>query len=41
MSEQNRTREVRDVRGFESVALRDFGRLVITQGEEESLTIEA
>ena len=41
MNEQNQTRETRDVRGFASVALRDFGRLVITQGEEESLTIDA
>ncbi len=41
MNEQKWTSEVRDVQGFESVALRDFGRLVITQGEEESLTIEA
>ena len=41
MNEQNQAKEVRDVRGFASVALRDFGRLVITQGEEESLTIEA
>ena len=41
MNEQDRTSEERDVQGFSSVALRDFGRLVITQGEEESLTIEA
>ena len=41
MNEQNWTSEVRDVQGFETVVLRDFGRMVITQGEEESLTIEA
>ena len=33
--------EKRDVSGFDQVALTGFGELVIKQGEEESLTIEA
>jgi len=33
--------ESRDVEGFSQIDLRDFGRLVITQGPEESLAIEA
>jgi hypothetical protein len=30
----------RDVSGFDSVALLGFGRVIITQGDEESLTVE-
>ncbi len=33
--------ESRDVRNFNNVVLKDFGRLQITQGDNESLTIEA
>jgi hypothetical protein len=33
--------ESRDVEGFSQIDLRDFERLVISQGPEESLTIEA
>jgi hypothetical protein len=33
--------ESRDVEGFSQIDLRDFGRLVITQGPEEALAIEA
>ena len=33
--------ETREVSGFDRVALAGFGDLVLTQGEEESLTIEA
>jgi hypothetical protein len=32
--------EDRDVSGFDSVALLGFGRVIITQGDEESLTVE-
>ncbi len=32
--------EDRDVSGFDSVALTGFGRVIITQGDEESLTVE-
>ena len=33
--------ESRDVSGFNSVSLSGIGRAIITQGDEESLTIEA
>ena len=33
--------ETREVQGFEKVVMRDYGELVIKQGEKESLTIEA
>jgi hypothetical protein len=33
--------ETRDVRDFERVVLRDYGELTVTQGDTESLTIEA
>ncbi len=33
--------ESRDVSGFDSVSLTGIGRVIITQGDEESLTIEA
>ncbi|HEB30898.1 MAG TPA: DUF2807 domain-containing protein [Spirochaetes bacterium] len=33
--------ETREVKGFERVVMRDYGELVITQGEKESLTVEA
>ena len=33
--------ETREVPGFDRVTLRDYGELVIMQGDEESLTIEA
>lgn len=32
--------EERDVSGFDSVALSEFGEVIITQGDEESLTVE-
>jgi hypothetical protein len=41
MSTGNLTTESREVSNFDRVFLRDYGELVITQGEEESLTIEA
>jgi hypothetical protein len=40
MSTGNRVTESREVSNFDRVALRDYGELVITQGEQESLTIE-
>jgi hypothetical protein len=33
--------ETREVQGFERVVMRDYGELIITQGEKESLTVEA
>ena len=33
--------ETRDVADFDRVVVRDYGELIITQGSEESLTIEA
>jgi hypothetical protein len=41
MPESKRITEKRDVGGFSAVSLDGVGRLVITQGEEESLVIEA
>jgi hypothetical protein len=41
MADSKLISESRDVEGFSQIDLRDFGRLVITQGPEESLTIEA
>ena len=41
MSTENRVTESREVSNFDRVALRDYGELVITQGEQESLTVEA
>ncbi len=41
MNEQNQVKQARVVFEFDRVAVRDFGRLVITQGEDESLIIEA
>lgn len=41
MSTSDVLTETREVSGFDQVALTGFGELVITQGEEESLTIEA
>jgi len=32
--------EDRDVSGFDSVALSGFGRVIVTQGDQESLTVE-
>jgi hypothetical protein len=40
MSTGNRVTESREVSNFDRVFLRDYGELVITQGEQESLTIE-
>jgi hypothetical protein len=40
MSTDNLVTESREVSNFDRVALRDYGELVITQGEQESLTIE-
>jgi hypothetical protein len=40
MSTGNRVTESREVSNFDRVYLRDYGELVITQGEQESLTIE-
>jgi len=41
MSTDNLVTESREVSNFDRVFLRDYGELVITQGEQESLTIEA
>ena len=41
MSTGNLVAESREVSNFDQVGLRGYGELVITQGEEESLTIEA
>jgi hypothetical protein len=41
MSTGDLVTESREVGNFDRVALSDYGHLVITQGEEESLTIEA
>ncbi len=41
MSTGNRVTESREISNFDRVALRDYGELVITQGGQESLTIEA
>ena len=41
MSTGNLVTESRDVSNFDQVVLREYGELVITQGEQESLTIEA
>jgi hypothetical protein len=41
MSTSNLATESREVSNFDRVALRDYGELVIMQGERESLTIEA
>jgi hypothetical protein len=41
MSKSDVLTETREVSDFDRVSLREFGELVITQGEEESLTIEA
>ena len=41
MSTDNIRTETREVSGFDRVDLAGFGDLVLTQGEEESLTIEA
>ena len=40
MSADSLVTESREVSNFDRVFLRDYGELVITQGEEESLTIE-
>ncbi len=41
MSTDNLVAESREASNFDRVFLRDYGELVITQGEQESLTIEA
>jgi hypothetical protein len=41
MSTDNRATESREVSNFDRVALRDYGEVIITQGEQESLTVEA
>jgi hypothetical protein len=41
MSSGHRVAETREVHDFDRVILRDYGALAITQGDEESLTIEA
>ncbi len=41
MSASDLVTESRDVSDFDRVTLRDYGDLVITQGDEESLTVEA
>jgi hypothetical protein len=41
MSTDNLVTESREASNFDRVFLRDYGELVITQGEQESLTIEA
>ena len=40
MSTGNLATESREVSNFDRVVLRDYGELIITQGDEESLTIE-
>ncbi len=41
MDERNIITETRDVFGFDQVKLREYGELIITQGEQETLSIEA
>lgn len=41
MDGTDQVRELREVEGFDRVRLRDFGELVIRQGERESLTVQA
>lgn len=41
MSSDDRVKESREVGEFDRVELQDYGEMVITQGESESLTIEA
>jgi hypothetical protein len=41
MTDKGDVSENREVSGFDRVALKAFGKLVIKQGEEESLTIES
>ncbi len=41
MSNSDLVTESREVSNFDRVVLRDYGELVITQGEQESLTVEA
>ena len=41
MSETKFITETREVKDFDQVKLREYGELIITQGEQESLTIEA
>lgn len=38
---ENSSKVSREVTGFNRVTLKDFGEVIITQGEEETLTIEA
>jgi nucleoid-associated protein YgaU len=41
MTAEGSIKESREVSGFDRVTLKEFGKLIITQGEEESLTIES
>lgn len=41
MSSESMITQERDVRGFKRVTMRDYGELIISRGEEESLTIES
>ena len=41
MSGKGYVSESRDVTGFDRVTLKEFGKLIITQGEEEALIIES
>jgi hypothetical protein len=40
MSKNDIVNQDREVRGFDQVSIRDYGELIITQGPNESLTIE-
>jgi hypothetical protein len=41
MSSESMITQERDVKGFKRVTLRDYGELIVAQGEEESLMIES
>jgi hypothetical protein len=41
MSSESMITQERDVKGFKRVTLRDYGELIVSQGGEESLTIES
>lgn len=41
MSQDDLVKESREVGGFDRVELRDYGELVISQGDSEALTVEA
>lgn len=41
MSSNDTTTETREIHGVERIVMRDYGELIVTQGETESLTVEA